>query len=356
MNLQNDMNKVYLKLKQTQKKKQKQLQQNFLKSKQNIPGKLLQLLPKYTLDTFNKFTIWASVKGFEDIYEVSTCGMIRNKQFGKILRHRYDDNGYPRVNLLDSDGNQKTFRIHQLVLPAFEPNIFNKPCIDHIDNNPKNNNISNLRYATHQENIFNTKISKINKTGAKGVQLCLNNKYRARIKINGKEMNLGTYRTFEQARTARATAAELLFGTYKHTSERLELNEQQFQKQYIQTSEKLKQTLKQRRLVKENFTFDKPSPACSDIFEWFSTIYQPSNDKTTAPIKVMVLFEEFQNSSLFNNLTNNDRRKYTKKYFTEQLQNNPSLSKFVKPRDTTYNKVRYRVPYITGFQIVETKG
>jgi hypothetical protein len=41
--------------------------------------------------------------------------------------------------------------------------------IDHIDNNPSNNLLCNLREATQVQNGFNTKKSKANKTGVKGL-------------------------------------------------------------------------------------------------------------------------------------------------------------------------------------------
>jgi hypothetical protein len=41
--------------------------------------------------------------------------------------------------------------------------------LDHIDNNPSNNNISNLRKCSHQQNMFNQKKSTVNTSGIKGV-------------------------------------------------------------------------------------------------------------------------------------------------------------------------------------------
>ena len=65
--------------------------------------------------------------------------------------------------------------------------------IDHIDRNPLNNHISNLRVVTHSQNSQNT--------DAKGY--CYDkrrNKYLTRITINGKQKTLGRYDTEQEAR------------------------------------------------------------------------------------------------------------------------------------------------------------
>lgn len=50
-------------------------------------------------------------------------------------------------------GNKKY--IHQLVAEAFIPNPDNLNEVDHIDRNGLNNNVNNLRWVTHQENMEN---------------------------------------------------------------------------------------------------------------------------------------------------------------------------------------------------------
>lgn len=53
--------------------------------------------------------------------------------------------------------------------------------IDHINGDPNDNRLSNLRSVTHQENLRNTKLSVANTTGVKGVSAHQNVGYNATI-------------------------------------------------------------------------------------------------------------------------------------------------------------------------------
>lgn len=107
--------------------------------------------------------VWKDIKGYEGKYKISNLGRIlmsgihsNGRKYGeKIKKTRVDKNGYEYANLTDWEGNVKTRKIHQLVACAFIPNTENKPCIDHIDCNRTNNNVSNLRWVTHKENANN---------------------------------------------------------------------------------------------------------------------------------------------------------------------------------------------------------
>lgn len=51
----------------------------------------------------------------------------------------------------------KNYWIHRLVAETFIPNPLNKPTVDHIDRNPHNNSVQNLKWATQKEQTHNTR-------------------------------------------------------------------------------------------------------------------------------------------------------------------------------------------------------
>lgn len=88
-----------------------------------------------------------------DRYEVSDCGLVRNKESGKLLKTFVNDKGYEIVSLW-IDQRDKKFRVHRLVAEAFIPNPENKSQINHIDGNKLNNHKNNLEWSTNSENIM----------------------------------------------------------------------------------------------------------------------------------------------------------------------------------------------------------
>ena len=91
----------------------------------------------------------------------------------------------------------RSYRHHRLAYYAHNPewNIDDRSSsnqIDHKDNDKTNNNISNLRVATNAENMQNRY--------AKGYWYIKKyNKWRVRLSINGKQINLGSYDTEDEA-------------------------------------------------------------------------------------------------------------------------------------------------------------
>ena len=116
---------------------------------------------------------------------------------------------------LHENGKAKTFNVHRLVGIAFLENPDNKPMIDHIDENKANNNVKNLRWATSSDNLVNQGKYKNNQSGFKGVLFYKpSNKYKAYIRINGKEKHLGYFKSAEEASRAYDAKAKELHGEF----------------------------------------------------------------------------------------------------------------------------------------------
>ena len=125
---------------------------------------------------------WRDIAGFEGRYKISRAGEIysipRTVKFGvghrtvggKTLKPRPDVNGYLTVMLSDSNdiSKRKPVKVHRLVAAAFIENPFNYPCVNHKDENKRNNNADNLEwctveynnnYGTHQERSIKSRIN-----------------------------------------------------------------------------------------------------------------------------------------------------------------------------------------------------
>tara|TARA_R110000823_G_scaffold301875_1_gene422957 strand:- start:70 stop:537 length:468 start_codon:yes stop_codon:yes gene_type:complete len=97
--------------------------------------------------------------------------------------------------ILHHEGKQKCYPVHRLVAYAFlNLDIENKKqFIDHKNRDKLDNQVSNLRVVSNQQNQFNTNAKGYHKRG---------NKYRAKIQINGKQIQLGLFDTEVEARNA----------------------------------------------------------------------------------------------------------------------------------------------------------
>ena len=96
--------------------------------------------------------IYKDIKGYENEYQVSNLGNVKSLKRNIILKPDINDN-YKRVTLCQN-GETKRISVHRLVATAFINNPLNKPHINHIDNNPNNNDVNNLEWCTHSENMI----------------------------------------------------------------------------------------------------------------------------------------------------------------------------------------------------------
>lgn len=99
----------------------------------------------------NDNEIWKSINDFEELYQVSNKGRIRNAS-KKILKTALNHNGYVTV-YLSKHSKKYVKRVHRLVAEAFIANPDNKVQVNHIDGNKQNNNILNLEWCDASENI-----------------------------------------------------------------------------------------------------------------------------------------------------------------------------------------------------------
>jgi len=155
--------------------------------------------------------IWKSVPNYEGIYEVSNTGKIKSLERRvkktsivreSMLKPHLHNGRYLRVSL-SKKNKRKFYRVHQLVAMAF---LGHKPCkyekvVDHIDNNPLNNNLKNLQIISHRQNCSKDKKNYTSKYV--GVNWCsFYKKWRSRIYHNGKTIFLGYFKDEYQAHLA----------------------------------------------------------------------------------------------------------------------------------------------------------
>jgi hypothetical protein len=120
---------------------------------------------------------WLPVPGFESLYSVSSRGRIRReacvrlnggretRHAAKLRKPHTNLEGYLCVCLYPLVGGKKSFRVSVLVLTAFVgPRPVGLECA-HGDGNKQNNQLSNLRWATKEENAADRKLHGTNAEG-----------------------------------------------------------------------------------------------------------------------------------------------------------------------------------------------
>ena len=121
--------------------------------------------------------IWKPVKEWEDFYLVSNLGRVKSLnritrngsglflKKGRLLKNHINNKGYEYLYLKNKEKKKKMY-VHRLVAMSFIPNPNNKKEVNHIDCNPLNNNVFNLEWVTHKENMsYMSKLGRSNKTG-----------------------------------------------------------------------------------------------------------------------------------------------------------------------------------------------
>lgn len=126
---------------------------------------------------------------------------------GKIAGHV--NHGYRRIGMV----GYGSVLAHRAIYFLFHKNL--PLIVDHIDGNPSNNAIENLRAATLSQNQMNSKQSVKNTSGRKGVFWHKRaGKWTASIRVNDKLKHLGVFENFESAVMAREKAEKEHHGEF----------------------------------------------------------------------------------------------------------------------------------------------
>lgn len=151
---------------------------------------------------------WKDIEGYEGIYQISNFGNV--KSLSRYIKNKHntlsltkektmklcnDKDGYRLVSII-KNGNSKTCRVHFLVAKAFLTKKINESdVIDHINNIKNDNRVCNLQYISFRENVSKDRKNKHNFLGVYKNQ----NKFSAKIVIDGVRKYLGTFNTPEEA-------------------------------------------------------------------------------------------------------------------------------------------------------------
>ena len=141
----------------------------------------------------------------EDGYLIWKVRKSRSIRIGDVAG-RSCNNQYPRIQI-----DRKPYMAHRLIW-LWHHGYMPEGELDHINKIGFDNRIENLREVSHQCNLRNTGNPKDNKTGVKGVftNERWGDVWRAQIVLNGKQVNLGNHRCFDEAVLTRLAAEQCL--------------------------------------------------------------------------------------------------------------------------------------------------
>lgn len=100
--------------------------------------------------------VWMDIQDYEGLYQVSNTGKVKSLHYSggnndRILKDSINTDRRHKVSLY-KNGKHKQCLVHRLVAQAFIPNPLGLPDINHIDENPENNNVENLEWCTCEYN------------------------------------------------------------------------------------------------------------------------------------------------------------------------------------------------------------
>ena len=148
---------------------------------------------------------------WKDIFSYNEDGTLTRLNSNNQHKHVGWENssGY-----LQCEVKGRAYMVHRIIYEMFNDPIPEGFQIDHIDRDPLNNRVENLRLSTQNQNQINSSLPKNNTTGYKGVLATPNGKFQARLGFNGKKLYLGLFNTAEEAAECVKEHTRRLYGEF----------------------------------------------------------------------------------------------------------------------------------------------
>ena len=138
------------------------------------------------------------LKDYENEYQINKNGEIKSKRKNIIMKPTINK-GY-LISCLTKNKKNKQYLIHRSLAIQFIPNPNEYKLVDHIDNNPLNNDLENLRWINKSGNSRNIIKKKDCSSEYRGVSWHkIKKKWSASIRIDGKLKHLGYFTNEEEA-------------------------------------------------------------------------------------------------------------------------------------------------------------
>lgn len=131
-------------------------------------------------DWLDNIVVLKDIPKYEGLYAVTKDGKVwsypkKYRPYGKWLKPIIEKTGYISYNLRSNCYSRRK-KAHRLVMETYNPTDNINLEVDHIDSNKLNNNLENLQWVTHSQNVqfSHTRGNRKNVKYSKGI-----NKYNA---------------------------------------------------------------------------------------------------------------------------------------------------------------------------------